>query len=164
MVKYETICKKYFKTRDFETIFDDGYNLFVISHEDKTIDSIQSIVAFKDYKDLYESVVKERIYEDLNDIPLKEFYLTTSELLDLEIELLSEEEALEIAKIDYEDGIYFAMGRLEDFGFNCSVYFDAIDKAPDCDYDDCNIQARDLQYKLLGIYDIMQKAYEKVEA
>lgn len=77
--------------------------------------------------------------------------------------------ATQVAYIDYNIGVCFAVEELEKLGFDCKAYYDYLKdtdlnkKVKDFeDYDILNIEARDYLYKVLGIEKIMRKAYKKV--
>lgn len=77
--------------------------------------------------------------------------------------------ALKVAREDMGHGVVFAMEMLRDYGFEIPVYRwfsqefgDAEMKYRDLDFDALNLSARDADYKNLGIYDLMQKAYEAI--
>ena len=77
---------------------------------------------------------------------------------------LTLKQATKVAKTDYEIGILSAVFELQKLGFNCNSYFETINKI-DTDWEDFdseNIKARNNLYALLGIKDIMNKAYNKV--
>lgn len=88
--------------------------------------------------------------------------------------------AIAIAYLDKNVGVMSAIIQLEhDFGFDCSYYWDTMDKVGDGDIDDSifengieeepgdtfiectNLCIRDRLYRRLGIYEIMDKAYEE---
>lgn len=69
------------------------------------------------------------------------------------------EMGVQVASEDYFVGICSAMCELENLGFDTSVYI-GLAKIEELFEDGCFI--RDLQYKVLGIYDIMQQAYDIV--
>lgn len=84
------------------------------------------------------------------------------------------DDALKVARKDYEIGISSAMELLRDtYGFDTSYYFDHIDSLDDVDasgvdeetgesYSNANIYYRDKQFEKLGISDLMTKAYDAV--
>ena len=74
------------------------------------------------------------------------------------------EEALKVAKADYNCGILNAVDTLADMGYDCSQYYKTMAEVSeyDEDFDDKNTLARNTLYITLGIYDIMQRAYEEV--
>lgn len=56
------------------------------------------------------------------------------------------------------------MEELEKIGFSISFYCAFLEQIDEFhkDYDVLNLAARDLQYKILGIYELMQQAYNKL--
>lgn len=76
------------------------------------------------------------------------------------------EQAIKVAKMDYEFGVVWAMDALNKMGFETPIYWAFLEQIEDqdLDYDDyeMNITCRDLQYQALNIYDTMRKAYDIV--
>lgn len=76
------------------------------------------------------------------------------------------EDAIYIAKEDYNYGIMSAMDKLNSLGFKTPIYNAFINQIEEeeLDYDDyeMNIACRDLQFQALNIYDTMQIAYDIV--
>lgn len=76
------------------------------------------------------------------------------------------EDAIYIAKEDYNYGVMSAMDKLSTLGFKTPIYNAFINQIEeeDLDYDDyeMNINCRDLQFQALNIYDTMQIAYDIV--
>lgn len=76
------------------------------------------------------------------------------------------EQAIQVAKMDYEFGVVWAMDALNKLGFKTPIYnafYNQIEDQ-DLDYDnyEMNLTCRYLQYQALNIYDTMQKAYDIV--
>lgn len=71
--------------------------------------------------------------------------------------------AKKVADVDMHIGVLCAMEELEKIGFSTSVYNAFIEQIDIEDHDALNLEARDLQYKVLGIYELMQQAYELME-
>ena len=76
-------------------------------------------------------------------------------------------QATQVAYVDYNIGVCFAVEELERMGFNCKAYYEYLkDNYHEMldfeDYDILNLEARDYLYKVLGIEKIMRKAYKKV--
>lgn len=77
--------------------------------------------------------------------------------------IITLEQAIEIAKEDYDIGILSAMEKLNSFGVETPIYDEFIKNADilgDIYFDEKNIEYRDLQFKELGILDLMIQAYE----
>lgn len=77
--------------------------------------------------------------------------------------IITLEQAIEIAKEDYDVGILSAMEKLNSFGVETPIYDKFIKNADilgDIYFDEKNIEYRDLQFKELGILDLMIQAYE----
>lgn len=74
------------------------------------------------------------------------------------------EQALEVARADYNVGISYAIDTLKDMGFDCSQYYKTMAEVSvdDEDFDDKNTLARNTLFITLGIYEIMRQAYEEV--
>ena len=79
---------------------------------------------------------------------------------------LTEQQAIKIAETDYYDGIMSAIEKLNALGFETPIYWAFIKQANDLDFDvddyGMNCDVRDLQFKALGIYEIMNRAYREV--
>ena len=73
------------------------------------------------------------------------------------------EDAIKVAKVDYNVGICWAIYELQKW-FDCSYYWGIMDQIEiDHDYfDEINIKTRDNLYQKLGIEKLMNKAYEIV--
>jgi len=69
-------------------------------------------------------------------------------------------DALEIARMDAQVGVLSAMELLQEKGFNCKYYFSIMNKEKNLNNDDLNLLTRDKQFKKLGIFEIMQRAYQ----
>ena len=80
--------------------------------------------------------------------------------------MITKEQAIEVAKRDIYSGICFAIDKLEEYGLDCSSYHKEINEYnEDCyNFDLINIEARNRLYNKLGITEIMQEAYDIVEA
>ena len=77
---------------------------------------------------------------------------------------LTMDQAIEIAEIDLCDGVMSAIEALNHLGFETPIYW-ALQKQVDINnpnYDQLNLDCRDLQYKTLGIYEILELAYMDV--
>jgi hypothetical protein len=74
------------------------------------------------------------------------------------------ENAIKVAEYDYNYGVVFAIDILEEYGFDCSYYWNIVNEIVEDnqEFNERNIQARDNQYKILGIKDLMDKAYDIV--
>lgn len=79
--------------------------------------------------------------------------------------MITKEQAIEVAKRDIYRGICFAIDKLKEFGFDCSSYYEEINKYDEYCYnfDAINIDARNRLYYKLGIAEIMQQAYDFLE-
>lgn len=73
------------------------------------------------------------------------------------------EQAKAVAKKDYYSGICFAIYKLEELGYDCTSYWEEIDKSTEENFDSDNIMARNNLYVRLGIVEIMQRAYEELD-
>lgn len=79
---------------------------------------------------------------------------------------ITKKQALEIAEIDYYDGIMSAIEELNKLGFETPIYWAFIKQANELGFDvddyNMNYEIRDLQFKALGIWEIMKMAYDEV--
>lgn len=79
---------------------------------------------------------------------------------------ITQKQALEIAEIDYYDGVMSAIEKLNEMGFETPIYWawlkQAVENNQDVDWFNMNCNCRDLQFQALGIYEIMQRAYDEV--
>lgn len=79
---------------------------------------------------------------------------------------ITHKQAVEIAERDYYDGVMSAIEKLNNLGFETPIYWAFIKQANqlslDVDDYDMNCNCRDLQYQALGIWETMQRAYDKV--
>lgn len=73
------------------------------------------------------------------------------------------EQCKKVAEKDSNIGISAAVEELQKLGFNCSYYWDVMNKVEDVDEDNLNIKTRNKLYKKLHISKLMKKAYEKIE-
>lgn len=73
---------------------------------------------------------------------------------------LSLKDAISVAKQDVRVGVYFAIKKLGELGFDTSYYWDTMnDYWQDPDEDDMNLKTRDELFRRLGITEIMERAY-----
>lgn len=79
---------------------------------------------------------------------------------------ITKEQALKIAETDYYVGVMSAIEELNKLGFETPIYWDFIKQANELGFDvdeyDMNCNCRDLQYQALGIWEIMERAYDEV--
>jgi hypothetical protein len=79
---------------------------------------------------------------------------------------ITKEQALEVAEMDYYDGILTAIKKLNEFGFETPIYWAFIAQiwknGFDVDDYNMNCDVRDLQFKALGIWETMKRAYDEV--
>lgn len=79
---------------------------------------------------------------------------------------ITQRQALEIAETDYYVGVMSAIEELNKLGFETPIYWAFVKQANELEFDvddyDMNCEIRDLQYKALGIWEIMKRAYDKV--
>jgi hypothetical protein len=75
---------------------------------------------------------------------------------------LTLKQAIIVAKTDYEHGIIWAIDKLAEMGFDCRYYYKTMAQIEDVDKDNLNLKTRDKQFALLGISEIMNRAYDKV--
>lgn len=80
--------------------------------------------------------------------------------------LFNLEKAIEVARQDYNIGVYHAIDQLAFYGFNCDSFWTTINDAiKQYGYDldsEIFLNARDNLYKKLGIADLMDQAYDLV--
>ena len=112
-----------------------------------------NITDMNDYWKLEEMLEKDNYSIDIININSKENTFNISDKFTLDM-------ALQVASEDYYTGIFNAMVELSELGFKTNLYFELAKIEELFEKDDCFI--RDLQYKLFGIYDIMQQAYDIV--
>ena len=153
----------------------DGYvnaiELFTSMEEDKKKIIIKQLEHIKEEEEEHIRELEElkKVLEDASYTPK----LDTLEE-DLKNKKFDSNDALKVAKEDYEVGIYSAMELLRDtYGFDTSYYFNHIDSLDDADasgvdsdtgekYSNANIYYRDKQFEKLGISDLMNRAYDIV--
>lgn len=79
---------------------------------------------------------------------------------------ITKEQALKIAETDYYVGVMSAIEELNKLGFETPIYWAFIKQANELGFDvdeyDMNCNCRDLQYQALGIWEIMERAYDEV--
>jgi hypothetical protein len=79
---------------------------------------------------------------------------------------ITKEQALKIAETDYYDGVMSAIEKLNEMGFETPIYWawlkQTVENNQDIDWFNMNCNCRDLQFQALGIYEIMQRAYDEV--
>lgn len=147
---YEDMIKSVFeselgqKVLDFMNSYENNYNLHCVFYDDLYIE----LDYIKECNSYYNEIT---MIEDIIIYNIKE---------DFDIEL-----AKKVADIDINIGVLSAMEELEKIGCSIHTYnafFEQID-IYHSDYDALNLEARDLQYKILGIYELMQQAYELME-
>lgn len=75
-------------------------------------------------------------------------------------------DALKVAETDYYDGISSAIEALNKMGIETPIYWAWLIQVNNYDGDideyNMNCNCRDLQFQVLGIYEIMQRAYKEV--
>lgn len=80
--------------------------------------------------------------------------------------LFNLEKAIEVARQDYNIGVYDAIDTLASYGFNCDSFWATINDAiKQYGYDldsEIFLNVRDNLYKKLGIADLMDQAYDLV--
>jgi len=78
--------------------------------------------------------------------------------------MLSLLQARYVAELDCEIGVNIAVDYLHDVcGYDVSSYYEELKDVSEEDFDIKNLEARDNLYHKLGIWDIMQEAYELYE-
>ena len=147
----------------------DGYNK-VIDFFETSAESQKSLIIeqLEHIKEEEEEHIRE--LEELKKMLADKSYTPKLDTLeeDLKNKEFDSDDALKVAKEDYEVGIYSAMELLRDtYGFDTSYYFTHIDSSGvDGDtgenYSDANIYYRDKQFEKLGISDLMNRAYDIV--
>lgn len=132
------------KVLDFMNNYENNYNLHCVFYDDLDFE----LDYIKECNTYFNEITK---IEDIIIYNIKE---------DFDLEL-----AKKVADVDIHIGVLCAMEELEKIGFSIQTY-DAFLEQADVDhndYDALNLEARDLQYKVLGIYELMQQAYELIE-
>lgn len=132
------------KVLDFMNNYENNYNLHCVFYSDLDFE----LDYIKECNSYYNEII---MIEDIIIYNIKE---------DFDLEL-----AKKVVDVDIHIGVLCAMEELEKIGFSISIYsafLEQVDVEHE-DYDALNIEARDLQYKVLGIYELMQQAYELME-
>lgn len=153
---------------EYEAI--DGYNEVMKFFEDFEEESKDTII--KQLEHIKEE--EEEHIRELNEVKkLLEDSSYTPDLDTLEdTKTLTEEQALEIASLDLDEGVEEAINKLSELGFDTTLYKETMDRLlKDGEvgseigekYVSPELYARDLLYKYLGIEDIMEKAYEELD-
>ena len=151
----------------------DGYNKVINFVETSSYEQKDVIIKQLEHiKEEEEEHIKE--LEELKKMVKNVSYVPKLDTLKEDLDNFSLKSACRVAKVDLDNGIESAMMFLsETYGFDVSYYFNKMNVFDDEDesgidgdtgehFSNANIYYRDKQFEKLGIYDLMQEAYDLV--